>query len=148
MSHVNICKELADKLRTETSLLSLLGSDANKIFRTPLPGVVVPPCVGFTIMGSTALDKSITVWKKYLIKISGYALTEVAAMKLGDAVQQLFDDRSGTNRSYYDFSGELALVKSTRWQRRLLAQYHEDENEPYWENGNLIEIVANPYLGI
>ena len=151
MSDVAFLNALLTKLRLDVgagSLVALTGGVAN-IFRAPLPEKLRLPSVGVGIVSETALDPSVTGWKTYTVKISGNAVREVDAITLSDRVQYLFDDVSGseTNRSFYDFTDSNCTVRSTRWLRKVPRVKHVDENVTYWNDSNIIIIVANPYLG-
>jgi len=151
MSDVNFLNALLTKLRTDTgvgSLVTLAGSTA-RILRTPEPTKLTIPTVGVRILAETDLVKDMTGWKTYSVRITSAATKEVNAMALADRVMYLFDDVTGseTNRSFYDFSDSNCNVRSTRWGRRLQRFKHVDENVTYWDDSNIITIVANPYLG-
>tara|TARA_R110002020_G_scaffold34660_4_gene105275 strand:+ start:2437 stop:2895 length:459 start_codon:yes stop_codon:yes gene_type:complete len=151
MSDVNFLNALVTKLRTDTgagSLVTLAGGASN-ISRTPVPESVNPPFVGVRVVVSTPLAKEATGWKTYSIEILAAQVKEINAIKLADRVQYLFDDSDvgATNRSFYNFTDSACTVRSTRWERRLQRVKNENENVTYWDDSNVIVVVANPYLG-
>lgn len=147
MSDVNLLKALVTSLRTESDLVALVGGENTNITRVPKPDKISVPLVGVRIASSTALSKDVTSWKRYLVGIGGYAAVERDAMDIGDEIVSIFDDLSGTNRSFYDFTDSDIKVRSSRWIRRLPRRKDENETISYWVDENVIEIVAYPYSG-
>jgi hypothetical protein len=151
MSDVNFLNALITTLRTDTGAGSLVGltGAATRITRTPIPSEIVIPYVGIRILNSVDLIREVTGWKRYTVKITGADIKERNAMSLGDRVMYLFDDSDvgATASSFYDFTDGSCTVRSTRWDRRVPRRQQVNENVTYWEDSNIITIVANPYLG-
>lgn len=118
-----LIKQIAEKLRTDSGgagrLVELTKHRTNRIRigRDMAPRKDHTPYLGIAIMSSVPITESATSVQVARVRFISYARDELTVFDIADRIEVLLDDESGTNRSFYDFSGSLAGEVSTRSSR-------------------------------
>jgi len=129
-----LIKQVVEKLRTDTGgadrLVELTKHRANRIRigRNFAPRKDNTPYLGVSITASTPINENATFIQTARLRFNVYARTELTAFDIADRIEVLLDDESGTNKSYYDFSGSLVGEVSTRSSRL------KERSEPELDN--------------
>lgn len=122
-----LIKQVVDKLRTDSGaadrLIELTKHRSNRIRigRDMQPRKGNLPYLGVSIMSSIPINVSVTSVQIAAVRFSCYSTTELTAIDIADRIEVLLDDSSGSNRSFFDFSGSVAgevRNKSTRFSSR------------------------------
>ena len=118
-----LLKQIVEKLRTDSGgadrLVELTKHRTNRIRigRGFAPRKDHTPYLSVSITASTPINESATFIQTARVRFTVYARTELTAFDIADRIEVLLDDESGTNRSFYDFSGSSAGEVSTRSSR-------------------------------
>ena len=116
-------KQLVEKLRTDSGgagrLVELTKHRTNRIRigRDMAPRKDHTPYLGVAVMSSIPVNEAATSVQVARVRFISYAREELTAFDIADRIETLLDDASGTNRSFYDFSGSSAGEVSTRSSR-------------------------------
>tara|TARA_R100000152_G_C6678678_1_gene113105 strand:- start:167 stop:508 length:342 start_codon:yes stop_codon:yes gene_type:complete len=79
------------------------------------------PYLGVSIMSSIPINTSVTSIQIAAVRFSCYSTTELTVIDIADRIEVLLDDSTGSNRSFFDFSGSVSgevRNKSTRFSSR------------------------------
>ncbi len=141
---------LVTALRADTGIGSLVALTSHsatnvQIVRGRPPKVAAIPFLGVCHYPSTPLIKEHTWIKKYVVSLIAFAGKDINAILIGDRVEVLFHKMNAADNAYYDFTDENVKVYSALWRGRVRAK--KDDDFDCYEDENIIEIVANPFMG-
>jgi len=130
-----LIKQVIDKLRTDSGaadrLVELTKHRTNRIRigRDKAPRKDHTPYLGVMVMSSVPINESVTSVQTARVRFTAYARDELTVFDIADRIEILLDDESGTNISYYDFSGSSSgevSTRSTRFKTRAEPEFDED----------------------
>ena len=129
------------------SLVQLTGHTLKdlRILRQAPPKAGQLPFLAVSVPVSVPLIKDQPFVKRYTVVISALCGQEALAIRIADRVEQLVNPQNQASNAYFDFSSAEVKVYSTLWKRRIRSEYDEDLDS--YKDQNIIEIVANPFIG-
>ena len=132
-----LIKQIVEKLRTDSGaadrLVELTKHRSNRIRigRNMQPRKANLPYLGVEIEQSIPLNPSVTSIQVADVRFGCYSADELTAIDIADRIEVLLDDSTGTNRSFFDFSGSVSgdvRNKSTRFVSRDGIDFDEDND--------------------
>ena len=134
-----LIKQIIEKLRTDSGgadrLVELTKHRTNRIRigRSVAPRKDHTPYLAVEIMSSSPLIDSVTSVQTAKVRFTSYGRDELTIFSIADRIEVLLDDESGTNKSFYDFSGSSAGEVSTRSSRfKLRGESDFDNDTDVW----------------
>lgn len=144
MSKKLLIKQLVEKLRTDTGsggLVSLTTHSTSdiRIARDKQLRKDDTPFLGVMLVDTfPSLGADVTFLKRSLIAIKAYSRDEVKSIDISDRVTFLFDDESGGNTGFYDFSDSSGVsIRMSRYKRTMDSDF--DDDTEVWASPVLVE---------